>query len=68
MKAQLLFWKKKKRRRIHHIAFDVTDIYSMELTCRKEEGFQFCSTKGADNKCEFLHQNLVGVLIELYGK
>jgi methylmalonyl-CoA/ethylmalonyl-CoA epimerase len=59
----------KKGEGIHHIAFDVADIY-LEMKRLKEEGFVLLSEepkKGADNKliC-FLHpKNTNGVLIEL---
>lgn len=54
---------------IHHIAFDVTDIYA-EMQRLKDEGFTLLSEqpkRGADNKliC-FVHpKNTNGVLIEL---
>ena len=59
----------KKGEGIHHIAFDVTDIYA-ELQRLKEEGFQIITKepkKGADNKLvAFLHpKSTNGVLIEL---
>ncbi len=59
----------KKGEGIHHIAFEVLDIYS-EMERLKNEGFTLLSEepkKGADNKliC-FLHpKNSNGVLIEL---
>jgi methylmalonyl-CoA/ethylmalonyl-CoA epimerase len=59
----------KKGEGIHHIAFDVTDIYA-EMKRLSEEGFTLLNTepkKGADNKliC-FLHpKGTNGVLIEL---
>jgi methylmalonyl-CoA/ethylmalonyl-CoA epimerase len=59
----------KKGEGIHHIAFDVTDIYS-EMERLQKEGFQLISDqpkKGADNKLVvFLHpKSTNGVLIEL---
>ncbi len=59
----------KKGEGIHHIAFEVSDIYS-EMKRLKEEGFKLLSEqpkRGADNKliC-FLHpKDINGVLIEL---
>ena len=59
----------KKGEGIHHIAFEVEDIYS-EMKRLKEEGFVLLSEtpkKGADNKliC-FVHpKSTAGVLIEL---
>jgi len=59
----------KKGEGIHHIAFDVDDIYA-EMERLKKEGFQLINEKpkdGADNKliC-FLHpKGTNGVLIEL---
>jgi methylmalonyl-CoA/ethylmalonyl-CoA epimerase len=59
----------KKGEGIHHIAFDVDDIYA-EMERLKKEGFQLINDKpkdGADNKliC-FLHpKGTNGVLIEL---
>jgi len=54
---------------IHHIAFDVEDIYS-EISRLKNEGFVLINEvpkKGADNKLVvFLHpKNTNGVLVEL---
>ena len=59
----------KKGEGIHHIAFDVTDIYA-ELERLEKEGFRIISKepkKGADNKLvAFLHpKSTNGVLIEL---
>ena len=59
----------KKGEGIHHIAFDVEDIYA-EMERLKEEGFVLINEvpkKGADNKLVvFLHpKNTNGVLIEL---
>ncbi len=59
----------KKGEGIHHIAFDVSDIYS-EINRLKSEGFVLINEtpkKGADNKLVvFLHpKNTNGVLIEL---
>jgi methylmalonyl-CoA/ethylmalonyl-CoA epimerase len=59
----------KKGEGIHHIAFDVSDIYS-EINRLKEEGFILINETpkiGADNKLVvFLHpKNTNGVLIEL---
>ncbi|RKR10613.1 methylmalonyl-CoA epimerase [Flavobacterium sp. 90] len=59
----------KKGEGIHHIAFDVTDIYS-EIERLKNEGFVLINEvpkKGADNKLVvFLHpKNTNGVLVEL---
>lgn len=59
----------KKGEGIHHIAFDVDDIYS-EIERLKNEGFIILNEipkKGADNKLvAFLHpKNTNGVLIEL---
>lgn len=59
----------KKGEGIHHIAFDVTDIYS-EIDRLKKEGFVLINEvpkRGADNKwVVFLHpKNTNGVLIEL---
>jgi methylmalonyl-CoA/ethylmalonyl-CoA epimerase len=59
----------KKGEGIHHIAFDVADIYS-EITRLKAEGFVVLNEipkKGADNKLVcFLHpKSTNGVLIEL---
>lgn len=59
----------KKGEGIHHIAFDVTDIYA-ELERLKSEGFQLINEvpkKGADNKLvAFLHpKGTNGVLVEL---
>jgi len=59
----------KKGEGIHHIAFDVEDIYS-EIDRLKSEGFVLINEvpkKGADNKLVvFLHpKNTNGVLVEL---
>lgn len=59
----------KKGEGIHHIAFDVTDIYS-ELKRLEREGFKIITKepkRGADNKLvAFLHpKSTNGVLIEL---
>jgi methylmalonyl-CoA/ethylmalonyl-CoA epimerase len=59
----------KKGEGVHHIAFDVEDIYA-EITRLKEEGFVFLNEvpkNGADNKLVvFLHpKGTNGVLIEL---
>ena len=59
----------KKGEGIHHIAFDVSDIYA-EIIRLQAEGFQLISDqpkKGADNKLVvFLHpKSTNGVLIEL---
>jgi methylmalonyl-CoA/ethylmalonyl-CoA epimerase len=59
----------KKGEGIHHIAFDVEDIYS-EIERLKNEGFVLINEnpkKGADNKLVvFLHpKNTNGVLVEL---
>ena len=59
----------KKGEGIHHIAFDVSDIYA-EIDRLKSEGFILINEiprKGADNKLvAFLHpKNTNGVLIEL---
>jgi len=59
----------KKGEGIHHIAFDVEDIYS-EMERLKKEGFVLINEvpkKGADNKLVvFLHpKNTNGVLVEL---
>ncbi len=59
----------KKGEGIHHIAFDVSDIFS-EIERLKAEGFVLINEiprKGADNKLvAFLHpKNTNGVLIEL---
>ncbi len=59
----------KKGEGIHHIAFDVTDIYA-EIERLKTEGFVLINEvpkKGADNKLVvFLHpKNTNGVLVEL---
>ncbi|MFB3390015.1 methylmalonyl-CoA epimerase [Flavobacterium sp. LAR06] len=59
----------KKGEGIHHIAFDVEDIYS-EIDRLKNEGFVLINEvpkKGADNKLVvFLHpKNTNGVLVEL---
>jgi methylmalonyl-CoA/ethylmalonyl-CoA epimerase len=59
----------KKGEGIHHIAFDVEDIYA-EIERLKQEGFQMIHEfpkKGADNKLiAFLHpKGTGGVLIEL---
>ena len=59
----------KKGEGIHHIAFDVADIYN-ELARLKAEGFQLIHEvpkKGADNKLvAFLHpKGINGVLVEL---
>ena len=59
----------KKGEGIHHIAFDVDDIYS-EIERLKSEGFVLINEvpkKGADNKLVvFLHpKNTNGVLVEL---
>lgn len=59
----------KKGEGIHHIAFDVEDIYS-EIERLKKEGFVLINEvpkKGADNKLVvFLHpKNTNGVLVEL---
>lgn len=60
---------KKRGEGIHHIAFDVEDIYS-EIERLEREGFQVLGdspTKGTDNKLViFLHpKDTNGVLIEL---
>ena len=54
---------------IHHIAYDVTDIYA-EMERLKAEGFEFINDKpkdGADNKLiAFLHpKSTNGMLVEL---
>lgn len=54
---------------IHHIAYDVTDIYA-EMERLKAEGFEFINTEpkdGADNKLiAFLHpKSTNGMLVEL---
>lgn len=59
----------KKGEGLHHIAFDVEDIYA-EMKRLKEEGFQLLSEipkPGADNKLVcFLHpKSTNGILIEL---
>jgi methylmalonyl-CoA/ethylmalonyl-CoA epimerase len=59
----------KKGEGIHHIAFEVSDIYA-EMARLKEEGFVILNEKpklGADNKLVcFVHpKNTCGVLIEL---
>ena len=59
----------KKGEGIHHIAFEVTDIYA-EMKRLKEEGFILLNEvpkEGADNKLVcFLHpKNTNGVLVEL---
>jgi methylmalonyl-CoA/ethylmalonyl-CoA epimerase len=59
----------KKGEGLHHIAFDVEDIYS-EISRLKNEGFVLINEvpkKGADNKLVvFLHpKNTNGVLVEL---
>ena len=59
----------KKGEGIHHIAFDVEDIYA-EMKRLKEEGFQLLNEtpkQGADNKLVcFLHpKSTGGILIEL---
>lgn len=59
----------KNREGIHHIAFDVEDIYA-EIERLKNEGFQFISEtpkKGADNKLVvFIHPKTAnGLLVEL---
>lgn len=59
----------KKGEGIHHLAFDVTNIYN-ELERLKKEGFRIITPepkKGADNKLvAFLHpKSTNGVLIEL---
>ncbi len=59
----------KNREGIHHIAFDVEDIYA-EIERLKKEGFQFISEepkKGADNKLVvFIHPKTAnGLLVEL---
>ena len=59
----------KKGECIHHIAFDVDDIYA-EMERLKAEGFQFINQEpknGADNKLiAFLHpKSCNGVLVEL---
>lgn len=59
----------KKSEGIHHIAFEVEDIY-VELERLKNEGFTPLSdepTKGADNKliCFFHPKDTNGVLIEI---
>lgn len=59
----------KKGEGMHHIAYDVTDIYA-EMERLKAEGFQFIHEQpkqGADNKLiAFLHpKSTNGVLIEL---
>ena len=59
----------KKGEGVHHIAFDVADIYA-EMECLKKEGFVLLNEHpkdGADNKLVcFLHpKGTNGVLIEL---
>jgi len=59
----------KNREGIHHIAFDVEDIFA-EIERLKSEGFQFISEtpkKGADNKLVvFIHPKTAnGLLVEL---
>ena len=59
----------KKGESVHHIAFEVADIY-LEIERLKKEGFMFINDvpkKGADNKIVcFLHpKNTKGILIEL---
>ena len=59
----------KKGEGMHHIAFEVPDIYS-EIQRLKEEGFEFINEnpkQGADNKlvCFVYPKNAHGVLIEL---
>ena len=59
----------KNREGVHHIAFDVEDIYA-EIERLKGEGFQFISEtpkKGADNKLvAFIHPKTAnGLLVEL---
>ncbi len=59
----------KNREGVHHIAFDVEDIYT-EIERLKGEGFQFISEmpkKGADNKLVvFIHpKSANGLLVEL---
>ena len=59
----------KKGEGIHHIAFDVEDIYK-ELTRLEAEGFQLINKEpkqGADNKLvAFIHpKSTNGVLVEL---
>lgn len=59
----------KKGQGIHHIAFDVTDIYS-EIERLKGEGFELINVTpkaGADNKIiAFLHpKSTDGILVEL---
>lgn len=59
----------KNREGIHHIAFDVEDIYA-EIERLKNEGFQFISEepkKGADSKLVvFIHpKSANGLLVEL---
>jgi len=59
----------KNREGIHHIAFDVEDIYA-EIERLKGEGFQFISEtpkQGADNKLVvFIHPKTAnGLLVEL---
>lgn len=59
----------KKPEGIHHIAFDVKDIY-LEIERLKKEGFQILNDspkKGADNKLVvFLHpKSTNGVLVEI---
>lgn len=60
---------KKKGEGLHHIAFDVADIYA-EMTRLREEGFTLLSEEpklGADNKLVcFVHpKSANGVLVEL---
>jgi methylmalonyl-CoA/ethylmalonyl-CoA epimerase len=59
----------KKGEGIHHIAFEVPDIYS-EIQRLKEDGFEFINEipkQGADNKlvCFVYPKHAHGVLIEL---
>lgn len=59
----------KNREGVHHIAFDVEDIFA-EIERLKAEGFQFISEtpkKGADNKLVvFIHpKSANGLLVEL---
>jgi len=59
----------KNREGIHHLAFDVSDIYS-EINRLKNEGFIFINDvpkKGADNKLVvFIHpKSANGILVEL---
>jgi methylmalonyl-CoA/ethylmalonyl-CoA epimerase len=59
----------KNREGIHHLAFDVEDIY-VEIERLKSEGFEFINEtpkKGADNKLiVFIHpKSANGILVEL---